>query len=110
MVRYEDLLADPAASLGSLVEWLGLSRSPRWLERAVEANAFDSIAPEQKGPKKFFRSATPGAWRQNLTEEEAATLESVMGDKLRELGYPVADGAPDAGGGAPRSDLARTRP
>ena len=110
MVRYEDLLADPAASLGQLVEWLGLQRSEQWLERAVEANAFDSIAPEQKGPEKFFRSATPGAWRKNLTEEEAVTLESVMGDKLRELGYPVADGTPDAGGGAPRSDLARTRP
>ena len=90
MVRYEDLLADPASNLSSLVEWLGLSRSPRWLERAVEANSFESIAPEQKGPKKFFRSATPGAWRKNLTEEEAATLESVMAEKLRELGYPVA--------------------
>ena len=110
MVRYEDLLADPAASLGPLVEWLGLQRNEQWLERAVEANAFDSIAPEQKGPKKFFRSATPGAWRKNLTEEEAATLEGVMGDKLRGLGYPVTDGASDAGGGAPRGRLARTRP
>src|SRR6185503_6629687 len=81
-LRYEDLLADPASHLGSLVEWLGLSRSARWLERAVEANAFNSIAPEQKGPKKFYRSATPGAWRRNMTEEEAATLEAVMADKL----------------------------
>ena len=98
-VRYEDLLAEPAENVGSLIEWLGLPKNERWLERTVEANAFDSIAPEQKGPSKFFRSATPGAWRQNLTDEEAATLESVMGDKLRELGYPIDDAA--AGGGDP---------
>jgi peptidoglycan-N-acetylglucosamine deacetylase len=104
MLRYEDLLADPASNLGSLVEWLGLGRSERWLERAVEANAFDSIAPEQKGPKKFYRSATPGAWRKNLTEEEAGTLESVMGDKLRELGYPVADSSPDGDGQASEAE------
>jgi peptidoglycan/xylan/chitin deacetylase (PgdA/CDA1 family) len=99
MLRYEDLLADPASNLGSLVEWLGLNRSERWLERAVDANAFDSIAPEHKGPKKFYRSATPGAWRNNLTEEETATLESVMGGKLRELGYPVTDDPSDGHGG-----------
>ena len=95
-VRYEDLLAAPAANLGPLVEWLGLRRSKQWLERAVEANAFASVAPEQKGPKKFFRSATPGAWRKNMTDEEAAALESVMGDKLRELGYrpPMAHPMP----------------
>ena len=91
MVRYEDLLASPAEHVGPLAEWLGLDRDKRWLEETVEANAFDSIAPEQKGPKKFFRSATPGAWRQNMTDEEATTLESVMGDQLRELGYRVSD-------------------
>jgi hypothetical protein len=29
-----------------------------------------------------------------MTDEEAATLESLMGGKLRELGYPVTDPAP----------------
>jgi peptidoglycan/xylan/chitin deacetylase (PgdA/CDA1 family) len=95
MVRYEDLLADPSANLGPLVEWLGLRRSERWLERAIEANAFESIASEQKGPTKFFRSATPGAWRRNMSDEEAVTLEDVMGDKLRELGYPVGERVTD---------------
>ncbi len=110
MVRYEDLLADPASNLASLVEWLGLSRSARWLERAVEANSFDSIAPEQKGPKKFFRSATPGAWRKNLTEEEAATLEGVMAEKLRELGYPVDQGTSNAGDGRGEDEASADAP
>jgi hypothetical protein len=92
MVRYEDLLADPAASLGALVEWLGLRRSERWLAETVEANACESLAPQKTGATKFFRSATPGAWRKSMTAEDAAVLESIMGMKLREFGYPVADG------------------
>lgn len=105
MVRYEDLLAEPGQNLRTLVEWLGLNRTERWLERAVEANAFESIAPEQKGPKKFFRSASPGAWRKNLTADEASILETVMGDKLRQLGYPIdetepgTDDTPDSSSG-----------
>jgi hypothetical protein len=90
MVRYEDLLESPAENLESLLAWLGLKRSKLWVERSVEANAFESVANEQKGPKKFFRSATPGAWRSNMSHEEAATLEEIMGEKLRELGYPPA--------------------
>jgi hypothetical protein len=96
MVRYEDLLASPAENVGSLVEWLGLRRSSQWLEQTVKANAFDSIAPEKKGPKKFFRSATPGAWRENMTAEDAAELERIMGGKLRELGYLARDEAEPA--------------
>jgi peptidoglycan/xylan/chitin deacetylase (PgdA/CDA1 family) len=99
VARYEDLRADPTAELASLVEWLGLKRSARWLERAVEANSFESIAPDKKGPKKFYRSATPGAWRKNLTEEEGATLESLMTVKLRELGYPLAEDQSSASDG-----------
>jgi peptidoglycan/xylan/chitin deacetylase (PgdA/CDA1 family) len=100
MVRYEDLLAEPAENLGELVEFLGLRRGERWLERSVEVNAFESVAPEQKGPKKFFRSASPGAWQKNLGDTEVAILHEVMGDKLREFGYPLAADVPDDGGGS----------
>jgi peptidoglycan/xylan/chitin deacetylase (PgdA/CDA1 family) len=95
MLRYEDLLAEATQPLGSLVEFLGLRRSERWLDRAVEANAFESIPPEQKGPKKFFRSATAGAWRTNMSEEESSILGEVTGEKLVELGYPVDHGPQD---------------
>jgi sulfotransferase family protein len=90
MVRYEDLLADPASSLERLTDWLGLRRTEESLAEAVEANAFKSIESDQKGSSMFFRSATPGSWRENMTSEETAVLESVMGAKLRQLGYPVA--------------------
>ena len=94
MVRYEDLLAAPAENVIELIDFLGVRRHERWLERAVEVNAFESVPAEQKGPTKFFRSATPGAWRNNMTEEETAILHDVMGNKLRELGYPLAESSP----------------
>jgi peptidoglycan/xylan/chitin deacetylase (PgdA/CDA1 family) len=103
MVRYEDLLNEPAENLRALVDFIGLRRGERWVERSVEVNSFESVAPENKGPTKFFRSASPGAWRDNMTGEEAAILHEVMGDKLREFGYPTDD-LPNPVGGAAAAD------
>ena len=94
MVRYEDLLGDPRSNLTRLIEWLGLRRTKQSLAETVESNAFESIQSDQKGSTSFFRSATPGAWKKNMTTQEAAVLESIMGTKLREFGYPVAEGEP----------------
>src|SRR3954454_7607758 len=90
-VRYEEVLSAPAENVSRLMEFMGLRRGERWLERSVEVNAFESVAPEHKGPAKFFRSASPGAWRQNMSEGEAAILQEVMGPKLRELDYPTEE-------------------
>ena len=94
MVRYEDLLADPASNLASLMEWLGLRRTKQALAEAVEANAFDSIRIRPEGVDHVLPLSDPGAWRKNMTTEESAALESIMGAKLREFGYLVAEGEP----------------
>jgi hypothetical protein len=36
-----------------------------------------------------MRAATPGLWRENLTEDEQRTMHDIMGAKLGELGYDV---------------------
>jgi hypothetical protein len=91
MVRYEDLLADPTSNLERLTGWLGLGRSEQLLAEAVEANSFESIRSDKKGSTSFFRSATPGGWRRNMTAEEAMVLESTMRTQLREFGYAVGE-------------------
>ena len=48
---------------------------------------FENLHPEQKGPGKFARSASPGKWRDNFSEEEKKVLEKIMGPLLRILGY-----------------------
>jgi hypothetical protein len=86
MVRYEELLADPVAELGSLCQWIGLERDGAALEAAVRAHTFG--ANEPTGPKEFARAASPGLWRQNLSSEEQRIAQEIMGDRLAALGYP----------------------
>lgn len=92
LVHYEDLLSDTPGTLRPLVDWLGLRRGPKWLERSIEANSFDAVPPEHRGPKKFFRSARPGAWAENLSAREQKVVIEIMGDKLVELGYSLEGG------------------
>ena len=86
-LRYEDLLAEPERHVRAIVEWLGLAADEAWLRDVVERKAFDRMPAEATGSREFYRAATPGLWRENLTEEERAALERVIGPKLRELGY-----------------------
>ena len=87
LVRYEELLADPVGELGSLCRWIGLERNGSVLEAAVRAHTFG--ANEPTGPTEFARAASPGLWRQNLSEEEQRLAEEIIGDRLADLGYPV---------------------
>jgi hypothetical protein len=90
MVRYEDLRLRTAASLGPLLDWLGIGRSEAALLDSVEANSFESIPGALKGPGTPRRSATPGAWRESLTAAERDAVDAIIGPKLRELGYEPA--------------------
>jgi hypothetical protein len=85
MVRYEELLADPAGELGSVCRWIGVERDGAALEAAVRANAFG--ANEPTGPTEFARAASPGLWRQNLSSEERRIAEEIIGERLAGLGY-----------------------
>jgi len=86
-VRYEDLRADTLNTLGGVCEWLGLNTANPGLHQIVDRFGFEAIPPDARGPAKFFRAARPGAWRQNLTDDEQAAVDGVIGAKLRELGY-----------------------
>ncbi len=88
-VGYETLLADTANGFQRMLDWLGMSVDPDAVRAAVEKRAFSSIPAEQKGPGKRARSATPGQWRERLRPEEIDLVETIMGPKLRELGYEV---------------------
>jgi hypothetical protein len=88
MVRYEDLLADTLKELRSIYSWLGLPPAADLQER-VDAHAFKAIPDTAKGSGKFQRAATPGLWREHLTQEEQDLSEEIMGPMLRRMGYQV---------------------
>ncbi len=41
----------------------------------------------EKGKGQFRRFATPGKWKENFTDEEKKTVENMIGDTLRKMGY-----------------------
>jgi Sulfotransferase family len=84
---YEELLSDPAGRLRELVDWLGLERDSAAIAEAIEANSFAEGGRAPTGAAATRRTASPGVWRENLTDEENALAHEIMGEKLAELGY-----------------------
>ena len=89
LVRYEDILAETPTHLGRIFDWLGLEVKEKQLAATVERQAFASAPKDRRGPGRPMRAATPGLWRENLTEDEQRTMHEIMGAKLSELGYDV---------------------
>jgi hypothetical protein len=85
LVRYEDLLAEPAVYLEQLCAMLGLDRDH--VAEIVERHRFEQLPTNARGPGQEARSATPGGWRENFTLEEQRAMGSVLGETLAELGY-----------------------
>ena len=92
LVRYEDLLAEPLRVLSESFATCGL-------ELTSEVEDFASrIQDETRGSYHARRqvrhyvenhSRRKGRYLENLSSEQVADVETVCGDLLRELGYPV---------------------
>jgi hypothetical protein len=88
-IRYEDLRSDTMGTLRPLVDWLGVHRTDEELEAAVAALAFEAYPAKAKGPTKALRAASPGLWRENLSDTEQLAVNEIMGETLERLGYEV---------------------
>lgn len=96
VVRYEDMLADPADALTKAARHLGLDTDPETVVRAVAATRFDRLQAEEeekgfemgqiKG-RNFFRRGEAGGWRDVLTPEQAERIVSDHGEAMERLGY-----------------------
>lgn len=84
-LRYEDLIAEPQASLREACEFLGLEFEPAMLDyRRSEAQLVDH--------PRLAEPPTPGArrWRDQMAPGEAERFEAIAGELLAELGYERA--------------------
>lgn len=83
--RYEDIVADPAAELGRMVEALGGEpTAPPAV--AVEAASFSRLQDE--ATNMHFWQGRPGLWSELVPTEYALTIASAHPEML-ELGYSV---------------------
>lgn len=87
LVKYEDLRADTLGTMTRLFADLGLRVGEKDLARVVERHSWENIPEEDKGSGKFYRKATPGGWREDLTPDQAEVVERVTAPLLREF-YP----------------------
>jgi hypothetical protein len=87
LVRYEELRADTLGTMKRIYSTLGIEVDERELEQVVNKHSWENIPEDQKGQGKFYRKATPGGWREDLTPEQAQIIEKVTAPLLEEF-YP----------------------
>lgn len=87
VVRYEDLRADTLGTIKRMYGELNVPVEESKLAKAVEKHAWENIPEEEKGQGKFYRKATPEAWRQDLTRRQVKTVERITAPLLEEF-YP----------------------
>jgi hypothetical protein len=89
VVRYEDLRADTLGTIKRMYAELNVPVGEAQLARAVEKHSWENIPEEEKGKGKFYRKATPEAWREDLTRRQVKTVERITAPLLEEF-YPTA--------------------
>jgi hypothetical protein len=87
VVRYEDLRADTLGTMKRMYGELDVSVEEVRLAKAVEKHSWENIPEEEKGQGKFYRKATPQAWREDLTRRQVKTVERITAPLLEEF-YP----------------------
>lgn len=87
LVRYEDLLRDPARELTRICTRFGIEVAPARLREIAQAHDYDSVPSHEKGASKEIRAAEPGGWQRHMTPAEQQAMYEVMGERLVEVGY-----------------------
>jgi Sulfotransferase family len=85
VVLYEQLKGDTLGVMKRLYSDLGIVVDQTQLARAVEKHAWENIPEDMKGEGKFFRKASPGGWREDLTPQQAKVVERITAPVLTEF-------------------------
>ena len=85
-VRYEDLVAEPEATVRAICAFAAIPFEPAMLDYTGAVDV--SAKPHQQ---RLLTPPTSGvrSWREDMSVEDVVAFESVAGDLLSELGYEV---------------------
>ena len=100
LIRYEDMLADPATALSDVLRFSGVAPEPEpeRVAHAVAQTRFDRLRAREEGEgfaekprtaSRFFRSGTSGGWRAHLSHELAEKLMDFHRDRMARHGYDL---------------------
>jgi hypothetical protein len=90
LVRYEDLVADPAAALGPILGHLGLDAAPA-VVAAMVANAAEDLPDLRAHQTSANAAASLGRWRRDLSPEQQEQARAAFDDLLPHFGYPAGE-------------------
>ncbi len=85
LVRYEEMREAPADALAAIAALLELDAGD--LEEIVVAHAFERLPDGAHGPLKERRLATPGSWREHMSDAEQEAMHQALGATLAKVGY-----------------------
>ena len=80
LVRFEDVVAAPQATLDELCVFLGLDAEPRMLEQQVTSKG-------ARVGSAGFDAGAADRWRSHIDGRARATIERLLGRRLAEMGY-----------------------
>lgn len=98
LLRYEDMVADPAKALRVVAQAAGLAAQEAAIQRAVAASAFDRLraleestgfAEKPIGMRHFFRSGRIGQWREMLHPKQVDRIICCHNSMMIRLGYEL---------------------
>jgi hypothetical protein len=84
-VRYEVLRYDTLEELRRIYTELDVPVREKELQRIVEKHAWENIPEEKKGAYQPRRKAKPGGWQEDLTSEQAKTVEEITASVIQEF-------------------------
>ena len=85
MVRYDDLRTRTLGTMRDLCAALELPVTEQRLAQIVEKHSFENIPQRERGEGKFYRKATSGGWKDDLTPEQAKIVEDITAPLINEL-------------------------
>lgn len=99
LVRYEDMIADTAATATAALAFAGVDAPPERLARAIGFASMDELQRQEsesgfrestRKARRFFRRGTAGGWRDELDAEQVARIEHDHAAMMARLGYARA--------------------
>jgi len=97
LLRYEDMISDPARELARVLDFAGLPAAPAEIARAAAAADFAQLQSQERergfrerprhGKGPFFRQGRVDGWRDELTAAQAAQIVRDHAAMMRRLGY-----------------------
>jgi hypothetical protein len=87
LIKYEELRADALGTMKRMYSTLGVPVDEEELARVVEKHSWENIPEDKKGEGKFYRKASPGGWREDLTPRQAKMVEEITAPLLKDF-YP----------------------